>query len=167
MYGLPKTRKEAREAGSKAYFTGLFCKQGHVDKRWTATGNCAACQSARTMNWARNNKEHCSNYRQQPEIKQKLLAYGKEYYNKNKAVYIEKDAKRRASKMQATTVWGQEGVKAFYEKAKELEAMNPNVKYHVDHVVPLAGKNVCGLHNQFNLQILTEFENKRKGNAWN
>ena len=101
-----------------------------------------------------------------PEMLEKRRAYGRKYYELNKLVFIEKDAARRAKKLQATTQWGQERVSDFYQKAKELEALNPGVKYHVDHIVPLVGKNVCGLHNHFNLQILTETENKRKGNAW-
>lgn len=164
MEGLPKTRQEARDAGSKAYFTGLLCKQGHISKRWTATGNCGECQRLRTENWTINNPEKHLAYRRSEKRKQSTNASIRKHYQKNKAIYIAKDAKRRALKLLATTLWGQEGVKAFYTKAKELEAMNPGVKYHVDHIVPLVGKNVCGLHNQFNLQILTELENKRKGN---
>ena len=167
MYDLPKTREEARQAGSKAYFTGLFCKQGHIAKRWTATGNCATCQQQRTKNWTDKNPEKVSAYLKSDEMVEKRREYGRSHYQKNKHVYIAKDAKRRAYKLQATTQWGQEGVKAFYKKAKELEEMNPGVKYHVDHIVPLAGKNVCGLHNQFNLQILTALENQRKGKVWN
>ena len=166
MENLPKTRQEAREVGSKAYFTGLFCKQGHIAKRWTATGNCAECQQNRTQNWANRNKEKILKYLNTPEMLEKRRAYGRKYYELNKLVFIEKDAARRAKKLQATTQWGQERVSDFYQKAKELEALNPGVKYHVDHIVPLVGKNVCGLHNHFNLQILTETENKRKGNAW-
>lgn len=167
MQDLPKTREEARQAGSKAYFTGLFCKQGHVAKRWTATGNCATCQASRTKNWTDKNPEKIKSYLNSEEMKQKRKNYAKEFYERNKDYYIAKDANRRAYKMQATTSWGQDGVRAFYKKAKELEAMNLGVKYHVDHIVPLANDKVCGLHNQFNLQILTASENKRKGNAWN
>jgi 5-methylcytosine-specific restriction endonuclease McrA len=166
MYGLPKTREEARQVGSKAYFTGLFCKQGHVAKRWTATGNCAECQKNRTKQWTNANPEKVRAYLYTPEMLEKRREYGRNYYNKNKAIFIEKDAKRRAKELLATTVWGQENVRAFYKKAKELEALNSGIKYHVDHIVPLVGANVCGLHNHFNLQILTETENKRKGNAW-
>lgn len=166
MFDLPKTRQEAREVGSKAYFTGLFCKQGHVAKRWTATGNCAECQQQRTKAWSDANPDKVKAYLNSPEMVEKRKAYAKDFYQKNRDYYVAKDASRRAYKLRATTAWGQENVRAFYKKAKELQEMNPGTKYHVDHIVPLAGDNVCGLHNQFNLQILTAQQNWKKGKAW-
>ena len=167
MFDLPKTRQEARDEGSKSYFTGLFCKHGHLSKRWTATGNCAECQQKHTDKWEQSNIDKVKQYFKEEKVLQKRRAYSKQHYAQNKLYYLEKYNKRRASKLQATTTWGQEGISAFYKKAKELESLNKGTKYHVDHIIPLAGDNVCGLHNQFNLQILTEQENKRKGKAWN
>ena len=103
MLGLPKTRQEARDSGSKAYFTGLFCKQGHVTKRWTATGNCAECQKKRTKAWTDANPQRVSDYLNSPEMKEKKKQYAQEFYQRNKDYYIAKDAARRAAKMQAKT----------------------------------------------------------------
>lgn len=167
MLNLPKTREQARQEGSKAYFTGLFCKQGHIAKRWTATGNCSECQRKHTNAWVKANPEKVKAFHESNEQREKVREYGKKHYQKNKVYYLEKWHARRASKLQATTKWGQEGVRAFYLKAKELEAANPGVKYEVDHIVPLAGTNVCGLHNQFNLQVITRKENRTKARKWN
>lgn len=40
---LPKTRNEAREAGSRFYFTGRPCRHGHVDKRYAFSEMCHTC----------------------------------------------------------------------------------------------------------------------------
>jgi hypothetical protein len=66
--------------------------------------------------------------------------------------------KRRAIKLQAIPKWfDKDKVDLVYAKAK-LWGM------HVDHVIPLRGKNVCGLHVWENLQLLNESLNKSKGN---
>jgi len=69
-------------------------------------------------------------------------------------------AKYRATKLRATPPWfEQELVEKVYKKAKEWG-------FAVDHVVPLRGKNVCGLHCWANLQLLDPLLNSSKGNSY-
>lgn len=82
----------------------------------------------------------------------------------NPAKYAAKKARRRAAKLQATPTWADQAkINKLYSAAK-LWNMCTGFPHHVDHVVPLKSKRVCGLHCEFNLQVLTEAENKRKGN---
>lgn len=74
------------------------------------------------------------------------------------------NTKRRLTVEQATPKWIVESeVARVYEQAAEMERITGQ-KYHVDHVVPLISKFVCGLHVQHNLQILPATENLRKHN---
>lgn len=67
--------------------------------------------------------------------------------------------RRKALKLSRVPKW------ANIDKIKEIYINCPN-GYHVDHIVPLQGANVCGFHVEYNLQYLTAEENLQKGNKF-
>lgn len=40
------------------------------------------------------------------------------------------------------------------------------IVHEVDHIVPLQGENVCGLHVETNLRVITKAANREKSNRW-
>lgn len=67
---------------------------------------------------------------------------------------------------QATPVWADHKlIKAIYAEAARLSD-ETGVPHAVDHIVPLRGRNVCGLHTHHNLQVITAKENRMKGNRF-
>ncbi len=79
------------------------------------------------------------------------------------------NAKRRAAKLNATPCWLTKEqlleIQWYYDTAKELQWLSEE-PLEVDHVVPLQGKDVSGLHVPWNLQILPESLNCSKGNKY-
>ena len=70
-----------------------------------------------------------------------------------------KDSLYRANKLKATPPW------VDTNKIKEKYLNCPD-DHEVDHIVPLKGKNVRGLHVPWNLQYLTPSENRKKSNKY-
>lgn len=69
-------------------------------------------------------------------------------------------AKARATAMGALPAWADpKAIEAVYAEAARLGL-------EVDHVVPLKGKQACGLHVAGNLRLLTKLENQQKGNRY-
>ncbi len=94
-------------------------------------------------------------------------AYGKQYDLEHRAAKTARENLRRAKKLNATPKWLTEmqldDIKALYLKCKVLKVLT-GIIYHVDHIIPLQGDNVSGLHVPWNLQILPWYENLSKGN---
>lgn len=99
----------------------------------------------------------------------KQLEYQRGYRKSNRDKISKWSVERRVRKIQAMPIWLTEEhnrqIGEFYTLAKECEILTGD-KYHVDHIVPLKGKNVCGLHVPWNLQVLPADVNIRKGNRY-
>jgi hypothetical protein len=84
------------------------------------------------------------------------------YYHRNKMAAMVRKALRNSRSKQATPKWL---TAEMIQQIADIYMLRPR-GYHVDHIVPLAGKNVCGLNVPWNMQYLTAEENLRKGRKW-
>jgi hypothetical protein len=128
-------------------------------------------------NYRDKNKEKAKGaYSQYRELhKDKLNANHREWWEQNKEIINEwrrinkhlsaaQSAKRRTMKRQATPWWSEsEQIKEIYNKAREI-TVETGVQHHVDHIVPLKGVGVQGLHVIANLRIIPYYENLSKSN---
>ena len=117
---------------------------------------CKECASKSFANWRNINKSYRTEYYQKNKEIENKLALKWQKDNPSKALAITR--KYQASKKKAVPLWFNE---------KEVEKIYMFARTHnleVDHIVPLQGKTVCGLHVQNNLQCISREENRRKSN---
>ena len=138
-----------------------LCKYGLSPK-------CKVCKAKEDSLYAANNKEKVT-------LKKTLWAnnnkekikLAKTKWQKNNASYgAFTTAKYRYAKIKATPNWADYNLISIeYELAAWCTKVMGEV-YHVDHIIPLQGKNVCGLHVHNNLQVLRRCENISKNNKF-
>ena len=158
-------RQKAKDAGLKHYFTGLPCRNGHIDKRQASDGTCMACSREKSSKWALLNRDKYLEHKTiaNNKRKQKNQLYARNWRASNADKKNAQEAKRRADKLQRTPSWADfEEIIMFYEVAEVLS--RSGLEFHVDHVLPLKGTAVSGFHVQNNLQVIPWHENLRKNN---
>lgn len=161
--------RDVRSAQIKAYVAANPEKVRVRQKRW-AQENRELLNAWKRSRYAEDPEKFRAEFRAwraaNPEkAKAAVKAWARENPDRVKA----QTAKYRACKLNRTPCWLRPEHKAaiveIYECARLLELLMGE-PYEVDHIVPLQGKLVSGLHVPWNLQILTASENSRKGNKF-
>ena len=161
------TRKQALAQGLKHYFTGVPCKNGHISYRTTSDYLCSECNKANTERYnLLNRKQYLESKKASyNKLQSKHLVYAKQRRKNNPALGVALNVKYRATKLKRTPAWANHfEIKMFYDVAKVLS--RGGVLFHVDHIIPLRGKEVSGLHVEDNLQILPWYKNLKKSSKF-
>lgn len=145
-----KKHKEARYASSVEWKKNNNEKVKAYKKKWNAKNKEYFTE------WRKTNIEH-------------VRAERREWKQANKAKVNATTRKRQASQLQRTPAWltkhDYKVMESKYAMAAWLSAI-VGIDYHVDHVIPLRGKKVSGLHVPDNLSIIRAKDNMEKGNKY-
>ena len=170
----------AMQNGDK-FYTGLTpCKRGHVGLRTTADGTCCECRRINERvryhaNPELTKQKVAAKYHNNAEVlkEKRRMAYAnnadsergvaklrsREWRKNNPGHRNALKRKYVADKFNRTPSWADMSlIVEFYSKCPE--------GHHVDHMYPLRGKYVSGLHVIENLQYLPAVENLRKNNRY-
>ena len=174
---MPHANQEVRKAYMKVYREKnkelLKEKKKVYDKLYNAIyyAKNAEILKVRAAKWKSENKNHVDTVNQiyRDNNKETTAASRKKWSMNNQEKIIANIVMRRTAKMRRTPSWltveQRKQIEDIYREAKMRE-VETGIKHHVDHVIPLQGKTVSGLHVPENLRVITATENHRKFNKF-
>lgn len=118
--------------------------------------------------WADKNKDIRSQYNRERYQKdpQKQRELKKQYRKYNKSMIYYLNGTRRAQLRLAMPKWvNRKEIKSIYQHSYSV-SITTGIRHHVDHIIPLKGKLVSGLHVPWNLQVIPWKENLTKGSKY-
>lgn len=169
-------------------YDGQPCRFGHGTKRYVSNGHCKACRAEKRAAWAAANAEkkkaddrnwRLANANRKRENSKRWAASNpdkvkasRDKWRHNPAtapMQAEACRSRQAAKINRTPRWLSDADRASMRGQYAMAALMSQlvgVTYHVDHIVPLRGKTVSGLHVPWNLQVIRGATNVQKGNRF-
>jgi hypothetical protein len=156
-----RRQQRTNQYNTTRFNTGIPCAKGHLADRYVSSGDCVECcivqgKKARKIHRLHINAKNRERLLKNPE---KYRIPKRRWKRNNKGAVNAHTAKRWAAKKKALPKWAEvTAIKEMYINCPE--------GYHVDHVLPLQGNLICGLHILSNLQYLTVFENSSKNNTF-
>lgn len=133
--------------------------------------SCKCCKKELAKDYVRRNpedkKRRDAAYKlKRPDV---TIAARKKYYYANKNFWTIATSKRRSAKLNRTPSWLTDKdfqyINYLYKFARNISDYLGK-EYHIDHIIPLQGRLVSGLHVPSNLQMIPATINLQKGNKW-
>lgn len=147
----------AQAAGLIKFESASLCKKCGGSTFYSSTSMCCSCLASRQK--SNRAEANCASRKWRAANKDKQRESTAEWYTNNPGACAAYRAKYRAAVLQRTPAWADlEAIKQFYAGCP--------AGYHVDHIVPLQGELVSGLHVLSNLQYLPAAANLAKGNKF-
>jgi hypothetical protein len=91
----------------------------------------------------------------------------KQYRKDNPEKIAELSARNRATRKQQAPSWLTQDqkleIRMIYAERKRV-SKETGIPHHVDHIAPIKGETICGLHVPWNLRVITAEENHKKRN---
>ena len=151
-------RQQSEAEGKLTYDTGKSCLKGHVSPRYVKTRTCVECHRIQNL-YTDKRKQYCAKYASGDKFKDTQKKY--RATEKGKSSAIRTKFRRELRLKRATPKW------LTPHQIEEMVQIYKNRPegHEVDHIIPLQGVNVCGLHVPWNLQYLTIKANRSKSNS--
>lgn len=165
-----KVKEIAKRASAKAYATNgeaLRARSARYRAENPEKARAAVRAAIAKIDPDERAAYHAQYYAENREtIKERISARAKRLRVELRPYNSARVMKRIARKLQATPSWANQDAMLELYQAAAAATKATGVAHHVDHVVPLQGKTVCGLHVENNLEVLPGSDNQSKSNRW-
>ena len=140
-----------------------------LKKEWYERNKELTKKRARARDLANPEQAAARKAKWRKENLQQHNAINREWFANNKDKRAAYQGKRKAAQLQRTPKWLTESDLRMIEAKYSLAAMltrETGVPHHVDHIIPLQGKKVSGLHVFSNLRVIPGTDNVKKSNRY-
>ena len=120
-------------------------------------GRCKTCAAEYKQTWATKNRD-------------RTKAAKDKWKQKHRDKHLEQNKTNKMIRAQRIPKWVDADERWLINEAYSLARLRSKLfgfKWHVDHIIPLRNKNVCGLHTIMNLQVIPANDNLCKSNKFN
>jgi hypothetical protein len=141
--------------------------QKRIAKEWYERNKELTKERARTWALANPEKRQAIHRKNRDSHLEQHNATNREWNKNNKPLKAALQAKRKSVILQRTPKWDADAhlIVAKYQVAAML-SRETGEPYHVDHIIPLQGKYVSGLHVFSNLRVIPGSDNVKKSNKY-
>jgi len=138
-----------------------------LKKEWYARNKALTIERARLWALANPEKKHEIHRKNRTKDLENHNARNREWNKNNKDKRAAYEGKRRAMQLQRTPAWDPDAhlIIAKYQLAAMFTKAS-GIEHHVDHIIPLQGKKVSGLHTFANLRVIPGSDNVKKSNKY-